>query len=67
LEDIVPEGHFNKKRHLLEEAINTLRDLPTFGHADYEEDFRWPKPEHLIDFPVDQPIAVSAIKWKQSE
>jgi hypothetical protein len=49
-----PEAlNWNKK---LEDAMDTLRDLPIFGHKYLKVDYRWPRERDLQKMPTNKPI-----------
>jgi hypothetical protein len=49
----MPSTKFDKK---LEDAIDTLRDLPVFGLNNINSDYRWPRERDLLRMPTDKPI-----------
>ena len=47
------ELNWNKK---LDDAMETLRDVPVFGYNTYSVDFRWPRERDLLKMPTNKPI-----------
>ena len=59
----MPSTTLNKK---LEDAIDTLRDLPLFGLNNIHTDYRWPRERDLLRMPTDKPIQASKLRWKRN-
>ena len=50
----------------LEQAVETIKQLPVFGINTWEQDFKWPKAADILKIPANGPIQVIKLRWKKN-